>query len=167
MRYILILVIVGLIGGGLFFKNNLEPTNLPEQNPTSNAGDLTSGLTLDLSARGLKRVPENVFTREEIETLDLSSNLLEGSLQAEVRNLQNLRVLDLSNNQFTGVPAEVGQLSRLEVLDLSNNRLTGLPYEIGNLSNLKLLNLSGNNYSAADLEIIKSKLPKTTEIRVR
>lgn len=80
--------------------------------------------------------------------------------------MQNLRVLNLSNNQFTGVPAEVGQLSKLEVLDLSNNPITGLPYEIGNLQNLKALNLKGTNYSKQDLEVIKEKLPSTTEILV-
>jgi Leucine-rich repeat (LRR) protein len=65
---------------------------------------------------------------------------------------------------MTGVPAEVGQLQNLEVLDLSNNKLTGLPYELGNLKKLKTLNLSGNNYATQDLEIIKKGLPSGVEI---
>jgi len=75
-------------------------------------------------------------------------------------------VLDLSNNQFTGVPTEIGQLKNLEVLDLSNNRLTGLPHELGNLSNLKILDLRGNAYSSADLDIIKQQLSDSVEVRV-
>ena len=69
--------------------------------------------------------------------VDLSGRGLSGSLKAEVRLLSNLKTLDLSNNNFTGLPAEVGQLSKLENLNLSNNPLTGLPNELANLKNLK------------------------------
>lgn len=121
---------------------------------------------MNLSGKGFIETPKYVFEKTDIETLDLSHNKLAGSLQAEIRFLQNLKVLDLSNNQFTGVPAEIGQLKYLEVLDLSNNRITGLPIELGNLSNLKVLNLKGNEYSKYDLGLIKEKLPTTTVIEI-
>lgn len=119
---------------------------------------------LDLSEQGLTKVPDSVFEKTDLESLNLSHNTLSGALQAEVRQLQNLKSLDLSANNFTGVPAEIGQLKNLEVLNLSHNQLTGLPYELGNLSKLKILNLRGNNYSKVDLAIIKERLPKTTTI---
>lgn len=124
----------------------------------------TGNGVLDLSGQELKKVPDYVFTKTGIQKLDLSNNNLGGSLQAEVRQLQNLKVLNLNNNHFAGVPAEIGQLKNLEELNLSNNQITGLPYELGNLSNLKILNLRGNDYSQADLEIIKKTLPVTTEV---
>lgn len=120
--------------------------------------------TLVLAHTGLTKVPNDVFTKTDLLTLDLSNNNLTGALQAEVRHLTQLRTLNLSYNQFTGVPAEVGQLKNLEYLDLAHNQLTGLPYELGNLSKLKELILTGNNYSIADLEIIKKSLPATTKI---
>lgn len=126
---------------------------------------VSSAKTLDLHGQGLTKAPMYIFERTGLEELDLSGNDLSGSLQAEVRHLQDLKVLDLSNNKFTGVPAEIGQLKNLRVLNLSNNLLTGLPNELGNLSNLTLLDISGNNYSKADLALIKEKLPPTTVIK--
>ena len=119
---------------------------------------------LDLSAQGLQKLPEYVVSQTNLEELDISSNNISGALPAEIRHLQNLKILNASNNQMTGVPAEVGQLRNLEVLDLSNNQLTGLPYELGNLKNLKVLDLSGNNYAEQDLETIKEALPASTQI---
>lgn len=149
-------------------KDNISETKSDVTPETSKAVTLTisKGKTLDLSGQGITKVPAYIFDRTEIQELNLSNNNIDGALQAEVRHLQDLKILNLSNNQFTGVPAEVGQLKSLEVLDLSNNKLTGLPYELGNLSNLKVLNLKGNNYSIQDLNIIKENLPASTVIQV-
>lgn len=155
------LILLLVLGGGYYYWGQRGDS------PTSQVSDPLSqgvGTKLDLSNQGLTQVPGSTFNNTNLEELDLSHNALSGALQAEVRHLQNLRVLDLSNNNFTGVPAEVGQLQKLERLDLSNNQLTGLPYEIGNLQNLKVLNISGNDYSALDLAEIQKKLPATVEI---
>lgn len=138
-----------------------EPESVETDEPV-----LGSSEVLDLSGQGLSQTPGYVFERTGIKKLDVSNNNLSGSMQGEVRFLQNLTELNMSNNQFTGVPAEIGQLKNLEVLNLSNNQITGLPHELGNLSNLRVLNLQGNNYAQSDLEIIKSSLPATTEIIV-
>lgn len=166
---ILTAIVIGL--GGWWYVNNTQTGT--ENGDGGEAETITEkalvekGVTLDLSNRGLSKVPEYVFARTDIETLDLSGNNLTGALQAEVRHLKNLRTLDLSDNKFTGVPAEVGQLEKLEVLDLSDNMLTGLPYELGNLRNLKTFDLSGNDYSERDLVKIKEKLSADTAIKTQ
>lgn len=135
-----------------------KETQEPEKKPLINLN------VLDLSGQGLTKLPSDVPSKTSLEELDISNNNLTGALPAEIRFLQNLKVLDASDNQMTGVPAEVGQLAKLEVLDLSNNQLTGLPYELGNLKNLKTLNLTGNNYAQQDLDVIKKGLPSDVEI---
>lgn len=158
-----ILFVIAAAGYGIMVtrtgSDEMKPVSTKEEQVTS------VGRTLDLSNQGLTKVPAYVFDRTDIETLNLSNNALEGAIQAEVCHLQNLKVLNLSNNSFTGVPAEIGQLKNLEVLDLSNNNITGLPYELSNLSKLRLLVLKGNTYSKADLAKIKASLPASTVVQ--
>lgn len=127
----------------------------------------TRGQIIDLSSKGLTKVPDYVFKEVKTEVLNISNNKLTGALQAEVRQLENLKVLDLSNNSFTGVPAEIGQLKNLEVLNLSGNPITGLPNELADLKNLKSLDLRETNYSVQDLEIIKKGLLKDVIIYLK
>ncbi|MDO8492076.1 MAG: leucine-rich repeat domain-containing protein [bacterium] len=165
---IVVLVILVLVTTGYIINKEGSPSggaNYVNNVPSGETTTVASGKVLDLSGQKLTKAPMYVFSRTEIEELNLSNNELEGALQSQVGQLKNLKILNLSNNKFTGVPAEVGQLKNLEVLNLSNNLLTGLPYELGNLSKLKLLDLSGNNYSEQDLSKIKEKLPATTVIK--
>ena len=171
---IIVIVIVGLSSLAYFAGRNSTPNNsqVSTNTITNNTDDtlspvVNSGNVLNLSGQGLTKAPEYIFKQTNLEELNLSNNKLDGALQSQVGNLKNLKILNLSNNNFTGVPAEVGQLKNLEILNLSNNSLTGLPNELGNLSKLKLLDLSGNNYSETDLQKIKQTLPSFTVIKTK
>lgn len=122
---------------------------------------IISGSTLDLSGRGLTEIPSYVFSQTNLESLNFSNNRLTNAPQSQIGQLKNLKSLDLSGNDLTGLPAELGQLNKLETLDVSNNRLTGLPMELGNLTQLRFFDISGNAYSARDLDEIAGKLTKT------
>ena len=185
---IFILVLIILFGGFVWWFLSFEGFLVPASNSANNAdnnsgnninnnpadnsgntsevstGVISPGKSLDLSGKNLTKIPDNIFSQTDIQILDVSNNKLTGAIQAEIRQLANLRILNASNNLMTGVPAEIGSLQKLEILDLSNNRLTGLPYELRNLKNLKLLDLSQNQYSQQDLDNIKSKLPATTQV---
>lgn len=168
-----------LAGAGLFFATGEETEDISlskteetknisesKDNETKDVVVLDKGNVLDLSGQNLTKAPTEIFSQIKLEELNLSNNKIDGSLQAEVRFLENLRVLDLSNNNFFGVPAEVGQLANLEVLNLSNNRLTGLPMELGNLKSIQRIDLRGNAYAKSDLDAIKAKLSGSVIILV-
>lgn len=158
---IIVLVAIILLLVGYFAFNQKSPIETKDQEMVNQEVEkqvMSNGKVLDLSNQDLTKIPDSVFDKTDLEELNVSNNKLTGAVQAEIRHLQNLRVLNLSNNQMTGVPAEIGQLENLEILNLSNNQLTGLPYELGNLKNLKTLYIFGNNYSEQDLNIIKSNL---------
>jgi Leucine-rich repeat (LRR) protein len=65
-------------------------------------------------------------------------------LPLEIGYLNNLKLLDLSNNQLQYLPKEIGNLIHLETLRLNGNKLQHLPKEIGNLINLQVLYLHCN-----------------------
>jgi Leucine-rich repeat (LRR) protein len=146
-------------------NNNSEQKSADAGLPANEKPSVTlASVKLDLNGQQLKKVPDYVFNQTNLQELNISGNLLTGALQAEIRQLRNLKILNASHNLMTGVPAEIGQLENLEYLNLANNQLTGLPYELGNLKNLKELDISGNNYSELDLNIIKEKLPASVKI---
>ena len=140
-----------------------EPTRPSDETTTSH--NLPPGARLNLSNQGLIKLPSYVLERTELAELDISHNKLTGALPGEIRLLKNLKILNASYNQMTGVPAEVGQLTELTELNLSYNQLTGLPYELGNLKKLKVLNLTGNAYAEQDLAIILQGIPNVEVVR--
>mmetsp|Transcript_17582 Transcript_17582/g.31738 ORF Transcript_17582/g.31738 Transcript_17582/m.31738 type:complete len:602 (-) Transcript_17582:64-1869(-) len=76
---------------------------------------------VDLSNRGLKSWPEELFT------------------------LTQLKNIDASGNELTSVGSAFAQLSLLEELDLSNNKVCSLEHlALDGLPNLVALNLEGN-----------------------
>lgn len=80
-------------------------------------------------------------------SINLSGKQLEGNLTLDVTRLIQLRVLNLSSNEFRGaIPEFWGSTASLRILDLSNNGLSGeIPEELNRLVSLAFLNLSNND----------------------
>ncbi|MFL6273920.1 MAG: COR domain-containing protein [Blastocatellia bacterium] len=66
----------------------------------------------------------------------------------QISRLEQLKVLDLTNNKLTALPDWLSNLTNLTTLDLSNNELTALPDWLANLTNLTVLYLTGNKLTA-------------------
>ncbi|GMH25132.1 hypothetical protein Nepgr_026975 [Nepenthes gracilis] len=81
--------------------------------------------------------------------LDLSYNMLQGSIPKELGAMFYLSILDLAHNNLSGpLPPELGGLKNVGVLDLSYNRLSGpIPESLSGLTLLTEIDLSNNKLS--------------------
>jgi Leucine-rich repeat (LRR) protein len=61
-----------------------------------------------------------------------------------VRNLTNLKELNLGRNRLTSVPEQIASLENLATLILSFNEIHEIPEFVGNLKKLRQLSLDGN-----------------------
>jgi len=86
-----------------------------------------------------------------VQSIDLGSNTLVGTLPPELGNLANLQILILYLNQLSGsIPPELGDLVNLYNLDLHWNQLSSsIPPELGDLDNLYNLDLHWNQLSGS------------------
>jgi Leucine-rich repeat (LRR) protein len=86
-----------------------------------------------------------------VNSLNISSNNMVGSIPPELGNLTNLTYMNLSHNKLSGsIPTELSNLTQLGALKLKDNQLSGsIPAELGNLTNLLWLGLEVNQLSGS------------------
>ncbi|XP_027182021.1 probable LRR receptor-like serine/threonine-protein kinase At1g34110 [Coffea eugenioides] len=78
---------------------------------------------------------------------DQEISALSGKISHSLQNLTHLRYLDLSLNDFSGIPIPsfFGSLRSLRYLNLSGAGFQGMvPYQLGNLSSLRTLSIGGD-----------------------
>jgi hypothetical protein len=132
------------------------------------SGQLRGIKRLDLSA-GLETFPEEIFQlADSLEILNLTGNALK-ALPSRLPELQRLKVIFCSENQFTELPDVLGKCPNLEMIGfksnqickvaaaalppklrwliLTDNLIQQLPDEIGRCVHLKKLMLAGNQLS--------------------
>lgn len=106
---------------------------------------------------------DSLSSLDQLRILDLSNNRLNGTVLPIV-NCTNLKLVYLNGNDFSGeLPAELGHLTRLHRLDLSDNNLFGpIPESIWKLNRLLTLRLENNEISG---EISASMNISSTQIK--
>lgn len=94
------------------------------------------------------KIGESLVELQNLRYLNLSYNDFGDSNVPEfLGSLRNLRYLDLKSCYFSGnIPTQLGNLSNLQYLDLGKIGLGGeIPYQLGNLSKLQYLGLGENS----------------------
>ncbi|KAI8566773.1 hypothetical protein RHMOL_Rhmol02G0068000 [Rhododendron molle] len=96
-------------------------------------------------------IPSQIGGLSRLASLNASINLLSGTIPTDIGTLRSLIELDLSINNLTGsIPASIGNLTNLTTLYLFENSLSGyIPQEVGLLRSLTDLELSRNNLTGS------------------
>ncbi|KAF7845302.1 receptor-like protein 7 [Senna tora] len=117
---------------------------------TSHFEGLENVTTIDLASNSLNgTIPLSLFTIPSLQKLMLSSNRFEGLLD-EFPNASSstLEMLDVSGNNLQGpIPVSIFHLRRLRFLQLAFNKFNGTIHLdlVGRMENLAVLDLSHNN----------------------
>ncbi|CAK9821529.1 Leucine-rich repeat protein 1 [Anthophora retusa] len=132
----------------LGLSNKLDPSILAVSNLNPKKMNVVSNLKTKVTINKSSEYPTlEGFPRttEELHIAGLSRK----SFDRQILRLQNLRILNLSNNQISSLPKELGILRHLQELILSQNRLGKVSKwawldQVPIRSNLKLLDISNN-----------------------
>ena len=166
------------------------PSNLVLGQLTSRIADLTELEALRLFNNSIEGViPQELFTMEKLQILDLSSNFFTAALPEKISmpslfnltlvtnhlvgylpsewNAPELSYIYLASNSFQGsIPADMGTLTKLKELDVSSNSLSGLTANLGKLKSLEKLWLFGNRFEDAEIPEEWSGMSGLKEIRI-
>jgi len=119
---------------------------------------------LDLSNLGLQTIPNIIReVAPYLQSINLSWNKFREFPIDELMYLENLEIIDFSNNEISDLPSDISHLSNLRFLSFENNNLSSLPLEISNLDKIKYINLSQNKFirfpsELCDLNLLESLL---------
>lgn len=100
-----------------------------------------------LSGHGITDFPREIFQLQNLEVLDLSQNLLR-DLPPEIQFLSKLKNIQLRNNQLRQLPEEIGNLQVLERIDCSINQLSSLPQSLLQATSLREILIDSNCFEA-------------------
>lgn len=109
---------------------------------------------INLSGKGLREIPENIYEYINLEKLDLSHNKIE-VIPKEIVKLKKLRSLNLSFNNLTVLQSALFKLPKLKTLNLHGNKLKSLPKQLENCK-LDILILSKNQFNGIEESLIKN-----------
>ena len=106
---------------------------------------------LDLADQGLCELPAAVLI-ETLRIIWLSGNQLT-ILPAAIQRWKNVQQLKLNANCLTALPAEIGKLRALTMLFVSDNKLVRIPGEIQGCKNLQVFDCRNNCLRRLPIEI--------------
>jgi internalin A len=150
MRWILLLLLLLCLTLPLHAQDNPTGYDIALQRIEEAAA---SGATeLFLRRLRLTQLPPEVMQLNNLQVLNLSDNYLT-SIPPEIGQLTNLQHLYLTTNHLSHVSPEIGLLTNLQALYLDDNRLTSIPPEIGQLTNLQFMFLNNNELTSLPPDI--------------
>lgn len=120
-------------------------------------GTLFGGLeTLDLHGNLLGALPPGFRQLNYLTILNLSKNKLGNDCLGTISQVKTLHELRLADNNLSGaLPNDLGKLDNLRTLDVHNNDISDLPDSLRDLLHLRICNVAGNKLRSVPVESLR------------
>lgn len=123
--------------------------------------DKLATLTLNLSRIGAKRFTTRIYDLTHLKQLILSHNQLT-RINPDIKFLDNLELLDLRSNLLTKLPIELEELPELKTLLVGHNRISTYPGNLYKLTKMQSFDMSFNKFQRVVVEVGNMSLLKDT-----
>ncbi|KAG9441154.1 hypothetical protein H6P81_017008 [Aristolochia fimbriata] len=137
----------------LDLRSNRFSGKIPEWIGENAPNEESPLILMDLSNNVLSgTIPSSFGNLTKLVSLYLRNNSLSGQLPLSMKNMKNLLLLDLHSNRLTGkIPSWIGEnLPNLRILNLRSNRFHGeVPTQLSHLASLQYLDMAHNNLSGS------------------
>ncbi|KAK2167626.1 hypothetical protein LSH36_26g15163 [Paralvinella palmiformis] len=114
---------------------------------------------VDLSQCELTKFPDGLFMlmqNKTVQDLNLSGNKLKNLSPKIMQHWNEIKELDVSDNDMSSLPDQLQNLTRLKTLCIKANHFTHIPLVVFSLGNLESLVASHNQIDAVAAEELKS-----------
>ncbi len=118
--------------------------------------------SIELCGIGFYEIPREICRITSLTKMNVSDNKI-SIVRNELKDLEHLEILDLSENSLKHFPTVLCSLSLLSDLKIGHNKITRLPVQLGRLSNLKKLGLDGLQLIQPAAEIANLSAPGIVE----
>lgn len=144
--------------------SNLEVALLEVQSKDYQKGNPVAGMTnlANFDNSKLRQLPNNLPS--DMENISLAENKFR-EFPSELMKFSNLKYVNLSKNNISGVNVGFGSLKKLKWLDLSDNKIKELGDGISEATSLEYLNLSDNRLKEVPIGLIKLKSLKILNLK--
>lgn len=103
---------------------------------------------LDLSNKGLRKLPNNILNYHKLKSINLRNNRLK-IFPAELSELHNLETLIISDNLIDSIPIEILKLKKLKNLYIDDNSIKYFR-DLSSLKDLRLITITNNPLRTID-----------------
>jgi len=119
---------------------------------------------LDVHGQGITKLSPYIKDMENMQVLNVSNNVIP-AIPKEIGQVRLLQVFNASMNNIEQIPVEISDLQYLQILNLSHNKIKGIPEELTYMTNLQQLDLSYNNISYLPHRLTYMKNLQTLDLR--
>lgn len=116
----------------------------------SSIQNVQSLINLRIIHSSISTIPMEIFSLQNLEILDLSQNTLTSLPDFFIELDESIRIINFSENDLVELPASIFQLENVELINVNNNLISSLPEDVCTLGDETVFSISQNSLCNRD-----------------